>query len=1354
MALISRGTGSAFFRGLSSFWKRFFRDSSVLQTTYDATETLLGDVYLDLMEAVLSKSLRNTEIFSRRDWRLLLLNDSDLGFDSAVFSFGVGSLNATILTITAQELSNIYDGHSVTVANSENLTDDQRLLYPAYGVYNVGHVTGVDVRKKLWVAVVPTGGTIADSISTLANRVISNKRLESFVASTTNSVDILTLNTLVNLNSVGNWDADTNSPAIPTATPSNVGQYFQVSVAGTTTIDGTSIWAVGDWIVSEGTHWVKAALELPKVIFKYGDDLTEEIAIPAGDYTDIDGLRQELVDQITAINLTMSFDFNVNVEVDGVRLVITSDKEIILWEANTSFQNLYSMVPFKFKITTDVPAGRESEFLWDQTDPLQLLTDGFRIAGIEYRFPIDTKIKESKYIYNTLYKPSITLESSRQYRIANGFIYFKSNPFEFDSIAFRDLGDGRRQLALWMSLVDIDNLSLYFNYGYRFTKVRESSEAYKAFIKGIYYYYTHGPQVSRLKSAFNILAGIPVAEENDETVLGVSLNGLTVTTDKNVYELPPQSPAVVTAGQVLQAFDALTDAFRVEDYISNPDWFDRIVIPDFLMPEASLGLRVSSVTTFIPLVGDTGYIVGDVTTDAATLLTNPITPAVDYSLSAVALFNVEKDNNGKIYKFAVPTEITSGATTLLDMIAYLKETMKQLLGNPVNGAGGNIFRLQTDATFDITVSGVTYPIVVTPADTAGAFSLGDLALIVKNIVDTALGGTNVVHTFGILDTSSLTLVPHEAADMIVSNLNVSAADELGLFEFTSLTGINLNVVDTTKIEFSSNTVGSTTRVDITGMNNIALAELEMDPFRQGSGDYVGNDGDPSPGWDIMNDYLKFNVFKITFNASTISFQDDNISIQDIVLSGRPLYTSALITPEFDLFETVVGSSDDTIEDPDAFLATIDPNETILADVRAKKGVTVYVSEPYAQNYRRDPLVDTKYISLPDTHAEFDFLNVSTDGGTLRFESTDEGLTRTDHILEVTDIDNIKAEDISLFSSVGIFNRGKILDGIHIPVSSIPAGTLGGIHKAHLRGDTPFGHWLEGFQKADMSIVSTHVFVIDDAMKLAGLDPFTEGVKEGDFIKFANFADGGNNGEFAIQDVFRNVQYKNEESGGSPILVDLLFFRNNRIGVTTNENFADSTVPPGATTAFRSGNPPNKSWIIILPNTGTVSARISGLLAATGDNKDIFPFDTAYVPEITDSETWVPPGVGSYYEGLTHDGDPPNETFFGHFFKISWDTNPANGDEEAQNPGAIPHGYTHDTMGVVGIVGNGSFLQEVYDYDYDPVGLVSRTPGDLTNPYLLGVDDAGINLYADYDEALKLNNNDTKFGEITFYRGIQ
>lgn len=55
----------------------------------------------------------------------------------------------------------------------------------------------------------------------------------------------------------GVWNANTNTPAMPSAGVANKGYYYKVSIAGSTTIDTINDWKIGDWIVSNGSTWDK-----------------------------------------------------------------------------------------------------------------------------------------------------------------------------------------------------------------------------------------------------------------------------------------------------------------------------------------------------------------------------------------------------------------------------------------------------------------------------------------------------------------------------------------------------------------------------------------------------------------------------------------------------------------------------------------------------------------------------------------------------------------------------------------------------------------------------------------------------------------------------------------------------------------------------------------------------------------------------------------------------------------------------------------------------------------------------------------------------------------------------------------
>lgn len=56
------------------------------------------------------------------------------------------------------------------------------------------------------------------------------------------------------LNYKGTWNASTNSPALASGAGTK-GDYYVVSVAGSTSLDGISNWGVGDWATFNGSVW-------------------------------------------------------------------------------------------------------------------------------------------------------------------------------------------------------------------------------------------------------------------------------------------------------------------------------------------------------------------------------------------------------------------------------------------------------------------------------------------------------------------------------------------------------------------------------------------------------------------------------------------------------------------------------------------------------------------------------------------------------------------------------------------------------------------------------------------------------------------------------------------------------------------------------------------------------------------------------------------------------------------------------------------------------------------------------------------------------------------------------------------
>ena len=63
-----------------------------------------------------------------------------------------------------------------------------------------------------------------------------------------------TTNAIGALNYKGTWNASTNTPTL-TSSVGAKGDYYVVSVAGSTNLNGEALWGVGDWAVFNGSVW-------------------------------------------------------------------------------------------------------------------------------------------------------------------------------------------------------------------------------------------------------------------------------------------------------------------------------------------------------------------------------------------------------------------------------------------------------------------------------------------------------------------------------------------------------------------------------------------------------------------------------------------------------------------------------------------------------------------------------------------------------------------------------------------------------------------------------------------------------------------------------------------------------------------------------------------------------------------------------------------------------------------------------------------------------------------------------------------------------------------------------------------
>jgi len=102
---------------------------------------------------------------------------------------------------------------------------------------NVGEVVPFDVAERIKV-ITNGGGTSQSVLDTLTSLQSQITALSGFV------------------NYKGTWNASTNTPTLVSSVGTK-GDYYVVSVTGSTNLNGVTTWTQGDWAIFNGTAWEK-----------------------------------------------------------------------------------------------------------------------------------------------------------------------------------------------------------------------------------------------------------------------------------------------------------------------------------------------------------------------------------------------------------------------------------------------------------------------------------------------------------------------------------------------------------------------------------------------------------------------------------------------------------------------------------------------------------------------------------------------------------------------------------------------------------------------------------------------------------------------------------------------------------------------------------------------------------------------------------------------------------------------------------------------------------------------------------------------------------------------------------------
>lgn len=294
------------------------------------------------------------------------------------------------------------------------------------------------------------------------------------------------------------------------------------------------------------------------------------------------------------------------------------------------------------------------------------------------------------------------------------------------------------QLAFWAPDALVDRMTLANNFGAMIGRSEPSSESYRAFLQGIFQLYVSGPVLDRIESALNVVMNLPVVQNDGEVYQSVDASDPTVvrvlttgpgTGQNNAYVFPVGTPlADIAQGTVLSAFQVLTTAVTVTDYVETPSWWYNDVIPDVLFSSVQFGVppisRRFAGSQFVQhvvnpddgaLVGDPGLYVGASDDGNATLFTSS-QPIYRHRLAFVLMdqylkyhtFGVTFDASA--LSAIVGTAFSQSIQDLNDLVLSARPAHTYPFVEPTTSFTDTITVVDNDITFDRLVgSRVTGP---------------------------------------------------------------------------------------------------------------------------------------------------------------------------------------------------------------------------------------------------------------------------------------------------------------------------------------------------------------------------------------------------------------------------------------------------------------------------------------------------------------------------------------------------------------------------------------------------------------------------------------------------------------------
>ena len=230
---------------------------------------------------------------------------------------------------------------------------------------------------------------------------------------------------------------------------------------------------------------------------------------------------------------------------------------------------------------------------------IRLITiDVEELSGGEQEFILPENFIGAATLSDRPFLPISILEENVDYRFESGKILF-SKPLLDYSFPYSVTEEGKWRFAFWASdcVVDEELIAKVYAPLVR-VDPQASTDRYRDFIRGLFFLYTNGPNISFMNRGLSLALGIPLARTS-ETVLLITQDAQTgqwiVVTDYNAYTLPYSIQPTVSVGQVLSLGDGLANVIEMKDHLIEDNWWLNLYIPKTIIPGGATAVPGSEI---------------------------------------------------------------------------------------------------------------------------------------------------------------------------------------------------------------------------------------------------------------------------------------------------------------------------------------------------------------------------------------------------------------------------------------------------------------------------------------------------------------------------------------------------------------------------------------------------------------------------------------------------------------------------------------------------------------------------------------------------------------------------------------